>query len=246
MLDAYIVVDLEMTGLKVKTDRILEIGAVKVIEHQVVDTYEALVNPKMKIPNDVVQLTGITNEMAKKGCNLEDAVLKLFTFCEDMTLVGHNILFDYTFLKQYAVNHHITLEKKAVDTLWLARKFLPEAEKKTLDYLCEYLHIPRNQRHRALDDARAEGVLLEILQKRFADQYPEEFEPRPLQYKVKRQGSITPRQKKQLKELEEYHKIELPMELGSLSKNEASRLANQIMGKYGRMLSGTSKHYHGG
>lgn len=235
MLEDYVAVDLEMTGLRAKVDRILEIGAVRVKRGNTVETFGQIINPRMKIPKEITELTGITDEMTEKGCEIQKAMEEFRQFADGLPLIGHNILFDYSFLKQYMVNQGIPFEKDGIDTLKLARKFLPEAEKKTLDYLCSYLNISSSRRHRAREDAEAAAALFQYLQERFASQEPEAFLPKPLQYKVKKQGPITPRQKKYLKELAGWHKIDLPVEIDSLTRNEASRLTDKILSTYGRM-----------
>lgn len=235
MLDAYVAVDLEMTGLKIRTDRILEIGAVMVCHGIITDTYEWLVNPHRKLSEEIIQLTGITDEMAQGGCDVGRAVEEFLSFAQDLPLVGHNIIFDYGFLKQYAVNHGIVLEKRGVDTLKLARKCLPELEKRTLDFLCEEFRIERNKNHRALEDAKAAAMLLECFKEQFGHKMPEEFEPMQLQFKAKKQQPATKSQKKRLQELTEYYKITLDQELESLTKSEASRITDQIYSAYGRI-----------
>lgn len=242
MLESYVVVDLEMTGLRAKTDRILEIGAVKVENHQITESYQTLINPGIKIPQEVQELTGITDEMVSDGMTEQEAVEGFFEFCGDMPLAGHNILFDYSFLKQYAVNHKKTFERNGIDTLKLSRKFLPELEKKTLDYLCEYLKIERSHNHRALEDAKATHILLEYLWKNYGNQEPDAFQPIQLVYRAKKQSPATERQKRYLKELAEYHKISLDVAWESLTKSEASRRTDQILAQYGKMPKRESKH----
>lgn len=238
MLERYVVVDLEMTGLHARTDRILEIGAVKE-EVGKQEIFHRMVNPRMKISKEVTELTGITAEMAQKGCEPEQAAAEFRDFAEGFPLVGHNLIYDYSFLKQCLVNHGETFEKDGVDTLKLARKFLPEAEKKTLDYLCAYLQIARTKSHRALEDAKATNLLFQYLRERFEAQDPEAFLPKPLLYRVKKQGPASARQKKYLKELADWHKIDLNMELDSLTKNEASRMTDKILWAYGKIPSGS-------
>ena len=235
MLDAYVAVDLEMTGLRARTDRILEIGGVKVFRGQMIDTFQQLVNPRMTLPEEIVTLTGITDKMARQGSSVREAVEGFLAFAEDLPLAGHNLIFDFSFLKQYAVNHGISLEKQGIDTLKLARRFLPEIEKKTLDSLCELFQIPRGRNHRALEDAKAAAALLEILKHKYGSREPAAFQPKYLQYKVKKQQPATKQQKIRLQELTEYHKIELDREIGSLTRNEASRLTDQIYTRYGRI-----------
>lgn len=234
-LNSYVVVDLEMTGLNPAKDRILEIGAVKVEDGEITDTFHRMVNPKMKLSDEIAALTGITNEMVQMGCDCAGAVRDFVEFAEGFLLVGHNLIYDYAFLKQSAVNQGISLEKEGLDTLKLARKLLPEAEKKSLDYLCEYLHIARAKKHRALNDAQATAELLQYLKKQFQEKEPEVFLGKPLQYKVKKQQPATAAQKKRLKELMEYHKIEPEAEIESLTRSEASRMTDKILSKYGRI-----------
>lgn len=235
MLKDYIVVDLEMTGLNPKTDKILEIGAVKVCSKQITDIFSCIVNPECEIEERVQKLTGISSQMAAEGENLDDAVKVFLEFAQDFVWVGHNIIFDYSFMKQWAVNHKIPLTKYAADTLKIARKCLPELEKKSLDYLCEYYKIQREERHRAAEDAKATQALYEILEERFLEKEPELFCPKELQYKVKRQTKATERQKNYLKELAEYHKILLDVSVDQMSRSEASRLTDKIIHQYGKL-----------
>lgn len=236
MLERYVTVDLEMTGLHAKTDRILEIGAVKV-EPGKQESFHRMVNPRMKISKEVTELTGITDEMVRGGCEPERAAAEFRDFAEGFPLVGHNLIFDFSFLKQCLVNHGETFEKDGVDTLKLARKFLPEEEKKTLDHLCAYLQIARSKNHRALEDARATNSLFQYLQERFEGQAPEAFRPKPLLYRVKKQGPASARQKKRLQELADWHRIDLNVELDSLTRNEASRMTDKILWTYGKLPS---------
>lgn len=234
MLEDYIVVDLEMTGLDPKTDCILEIGAVKVKGKQIQETFSRLVCPGRELTEQIMSLTGITNEMAAAGEKPDAAMTAFMDFAEELPWVGHNIIFDYRFVKQWEVNHRIKKACYAVDTLKIARKILPELEKKTLDYLCDYYKIARNARHRALDDAWGTQILYEILEKSCYSKMPELFAPKELQCKVKRQTPATPRQKNYLKDLVEYHKIVLDVPIEQLNRSEASRLTDQIIHQYGR------------
>ena len=149
----YVVIDLEMTGLNVKTDHILEVGAVKVRNHHAVDQFGAILRQNIKIPEKVTELTGITETMVQEGAEKENAMKQFFEFIGDDIIVGQNVIFDYSFLKQWAVNHNMPLERNAVDTLKLARKFLPREQKKDLESLCAYFGVKRENAHRAFHDA---------------------------------------------------------------------------------------------
>ncbi len=234
MLESYVAIDLEMTGLQPKTERILEIGAVKVIGHKQVETFQTFVNPHRTLSQTVSDLTGITQEMVADGLEDVEALEKFLVFVGDLTLVGHNIIFDYSFLKQCATNHKIPLEKMAVDTLKIARICLPDLESKRLEALCRHYHIAEQQEHRALADALMNAALFEILQDQFGDSHGDLFEPKPLQYKAKRQGPATPAQKRDLMELISYHKIIPDVDVEALTKSEASRMIDKILFAYGK------------
>ena len=167
-----IAVDLEMTGLQVKTDRILEIGAVRLVDGQLRDTFQTFVNPHRRIDARITELTGIWPEMVENAPEAEEALRKFLEFAGEAPFLGHNVIFDYSFLKQCAVNHKISLERSALDTLKIARKVLKEPEKKSLEALCGYFQIDREHAHRAVDDAKATAELFLMLQQKYQQQEP--------------------------------------------------------------------------
>ena len=236
MIEEYIVLDLEMTGLSPKTDHIIEIGAVKIKNNEIIDCLEVLVNPECKIPERVVELTGITDEMVSEGMQKDDAVENLLHFIDGSILVGQNINFDYSFLKQWAVNHKRGLEAKACDTLKIARVLLPPEQPKKLEDLCKYFGIERNREHRAMDDAIETWKVFEALktlarEKGIGETY---FEPRPLSYQAKRQTPATKRQVERLKEYREKHQLSDEINWETLTKSEASRIMDKYILVYGR------------
>lgn len=235
------VVDLEMTGLRAKTDRILEVGAARVRNGVVTDTYSAIIRQQEKLSEKIVNLTGITDEMSEKGRELDEVMKEFLTFLGEEILVGQNIIFDYSFLKQWAVNHKYSFERQAVDTLKLARKFLPQEEKKDLESLCRYFGIPRCNAHRALDDAIETMQIFEELKKNYGEEDEEAFAPKPLLYKAKKQSPATPRQIRYLQELAACHNIELPRSLEGITRSEASKLTDQLILRYGKMQQGNQE-----
>lgn len=122
MTDTFVALDLEMTGLDPKKDRILEIGAVIVRDFQIKEQFQTFVNPHRAISPQAEAITGIRKDMVENAPEDVDGLKALMKFTGELPLVGHNILFDYRFLKQCAVNHNITYEKAAADTLKIARK----------------------------------------------------------------------------------------------------------------------------
>lgn len=105
------VVDLETTGLYPSQDRILEIGAVKVLDGEVADTFCMFADPQMKIPERIRELTGITQEMVAGQPTPAEAVRAFLDFCGELDLMGHNLIFDYSFLKHQAADQKIPFEK---------------------------------------------------------------------------------------------------------------------------------------
>ena len=223
----YTVLDLEMTGLAPKKDKVIEIGAVRVRGGCIVDTFGTLVDAGMPVPARVTELTGITGEMAASGMAEDEAMQRLITFIGTDTVVGHNIMFDYSFIKQWAVNRKLPLALSACDTLRIARVLLPGEQSKKLADLCTYFQIEREHAHRALDDAIETQKLFERL-KTLAGTKTELFEPKPLVYKAKRQTPATAHQKERLKELLEQYGITDTVCWETLTRSEASRMQDQI------------------
>ena len=236
MLEDYVVIDLEMTGLNPKTDRILELAAIRMRKGQEVARFSQLVNPQVPISEKITELTGITQAQALAGAEEEETVGAFLEFLGEDVLVGQNVIFDYSFLKQWAVNHKLQMEKQAVDTLKLARAFLPVEQKKDLESLCRYFAVPRVHAHRALDDARETALIFEKMKVLYGNGEGEKyFEPKPLQYKAKKQSPATERQKEYLKRLAKYHGITLEDFSPVMTKSEASRLTDKLLAQYGRM-----------
>lgn len=241
MIQDYIALDLETTGLNPARDHILEIGAVKVKNGAVDEIYSTLVDCKISIPPHITALTGISNEMLEAGKlegtakEPEQAVRELVDFCAKLPLLGHNILFDYSFVKQAAVNLGIHFEKDGVDTLKISRKFLPDLPSRSLEALCSHYQIMAKEHHRAVEDALSAAELYRRLADEFENGEMELFLPQKLIYRVKKQSPITKFQKAYLIDLVKYHRIVLDMSIDSLTKSEASRMIDRILSAYGKI-----------
>jgi len=235
MSNCLVALDLETTGLNPKTDRILEIGAVKMIDGKVTDTYSVFVNGGTKISEFITNLTGITDEMRRSGLPTREAMEGFLEFCGDADILGHNILFDYSFLKRNAVNLGYTFENMGIDTLQIAKKFLSELPSRSLGALCEHYHIIQERQHRAYEDAVSAYRLYECMKQEFENVSPAAFLPKPLIYEVKKESPITISQKRYLNDLLKYHRIELDAAIESLTKNEASRMIDNIISQHGRI-----------
>ena len=234
MINSYVSIDLETTGLNPKLDKIIEIGAIKVIDGKKADTFSAFVNPGRKLEERIMELTGITQQQVDEAEEIEQILPKLLVFLEDLPLLGHRILFDYSFLKKAAVNQRFSFEKTGIDTLRIARVFLPELEHRTLEYLCKYYEIPHTA-HRAIGDAEATSQLYQLLAEKYYAKDSTLFQPQPLHYAVKKETPATKPQKERLCRLIEQHGLTVDYDIEKLTRSEASRYADQITAKYGRL-----------
>lgn len=150
----YVVFDLETTGFSAVRDKIIEIGAVKVENGVITDTYSTFVNPKVPIPFQITQLTDITDNMVIDAPDIETVLPEFLTFAKDAVLVAHNASFDVGFLEQNCRYQDIVPDFTSVDTVGLARILLPSLSKFKLNVVAKALHITQEHHHRAVDDAR--------------------------------------------------------------------------------------------
>lgn len=232
MTDSYISLDLETTGLNPKTDKIIEIGAVRVICGEVQETFSALVNPGRRLEERIVELTGISDQELAGAKELSACFDDLLEFLGDLPLLGHRILFDYSFLKKAAVDRRLKLEKKGIDTLKIARRYLPELSHRDLPSLCRYYGIT-HKAHRALGDALATHELYRILAGDYYADGDSIWIPQPLHYQVKRDTPATPAQKERLARLLERYQITPDYEIDKLSRSEADRIIDKIRSSSG-------------
>lgn len=238
MTDSFVVVDIETTGLNPATERIIEIGAVRVREDKIEQEFDVLINPGRSLSSFIVELTGITDEMLEGAPDIREGLERFLDFAGEDILMGHHISFDYSFLKKNIVNTGGSFERKGIDTLKIARVALPDLESRSLERLCGYYGIINEHAHRACDDARATAELYLRLKKDFygkSEELDKLFLPVPLICQVKKDSPITPAQVRYLKALLEYHKLDLGIETESLTKSEASRHIDKIILNYGRI-----------
>ena len=233
MMVSYVSIDLGTTGLNPRLDKIIEIGAVKVKEGRLEETFSTLVNPARLLGEKISGLTGIKDEMLLAAPEIEEVMPKLLEFLEDYPLLGHSVLFDFSFLKKAAVNQRLSFERNAVDTLKIARKHLSFLEHRNLKYLCEYYGI-EHEAHRALSDAEATVSLYEKLAEQFYTEEETLFRPCALYYEAKRDTPATNAQKERLYRLINRHKLIVSVNVDKLSRSEASRLTDKILSEYGR------------
>lgn len=152
-VDDYVLVDIETTGLSPINDEIIEIGAIKVRENKIIDKYNELIKINRRLSPFITNLTGITDTMLKTG-KLPTVVFKEFVnFLEDNVIIGHNVNFDYGFLcdkcKKY-INYD--LENECIDTMYLAKKLVPNSINYKLGTLAKYFNVSYEGAHRGLKD----------------------------------------------------------------------------------------------
>lgn len=150
-----VAIDLETTGLDVHTDSIIEIGAVRLLDGQVVDEYAQLIDPGFPIPPFITSITGIDTAQVTGQPKIEQVLPAIKAFVGDTPIIGHNIDFDAGFM-----NKHGALETNVrIDTYDLAAVLLPRAPRYSLTSLTAEIGIDLEQAHRALDDAKATALL---------------------------------------------------------------------------------------
>ena len=158
----YVVFDLETTGFSPETNRIIEIGAVKVQNGKIVDKFSTFVNPQVPIPFRIEQLTSINDSMVIDAPVIADILPEFMKFCEGCVMVAHNADFDMSFIKKNCQRLDIPCKPTVVDTVALARVLLPNLNRFKLDTVAKALGVSLENHHRAVDDA---GCTAEIFVK---------------------------------------------------------------------------------
>ena len=161
----YCVLDLETTGLSAKTEKITEIGIMKIVNGEVVDKFSEFVNPEKHIPERVQEVTHITDDMVIDSPKIDEIFPRVLEFIKGSVLVAHNATFDIGFLKNVAKNLGYEFDYTYVDTLPLARKLYPELKKHKLGKIAEHLGIEVLVAHRALDDVDTTVKVLKEMMK---------------------------------------------------------------------------------
>ena len=161
----YCVFDLETTGISANNEKITEIGAIKIKNGEVIDTFECFVNPEKPIPERVVEITHITNDMVKDAETIETVLPKFLDFIGDSVLVAHNAEFDVGFIRHNASIQQLKFDNTYIDTLKLAKDLFPDYKKYKLGIIADKLGIRVDVAHRALDDVKTLVQVFEVMLK---------------------------------------------------------------------------------
>ncbi|MGN0503296.1 MAG: PolC-type DNA polymerase III, partial [Ruminococcus sp.] len=167
----FICFDIETTGLSASRDKITEIGAVKVVNGEITDTFSTFANPEMPIPQKITQLTGITDDMVKDAPSQSEAVSAFLEFAGDCVLVAHNAPFDTSFIRNACENMGREYNYTSIDTVAISRAILPDIKNCKLDTVAKYLRLGDFNHHRATDDAEILAKIFISLCRRLKDDY---------------------------------------------------------------------------
>ena len=151
--DEIVCFDIETTGLKVTQEAITEIGAVRLRNGEIVETFQTFVDPERRLTPEIIGLTGITDDMLRGAPKLKDALTAFLAFAGNAPLAAHNAEFDISFIRAGCRKCSIPFEPTYIDTLILAQNLLPGLGKYKLDIVAEHLQLPQFNHHRASDDA---------------------------------------------------------------------------------------------
>lgn len=160
----YCILDIETTGLSFRTEKITELGAVIYKNGEILDEFECFVNPEKSIPEEVVNVTNITDDMVKDAKTIEEILPKFLDFIGDRIIVAHNADFDVGFIKYNAERIGVKLENTYIDTLRLAKDLFPDYKKYKLGIIADNLGIKVEVAHRALDDVITLKKVFEVMQ----------------------------------------------------------------------------------
>ncbi|MHC1721223.1 MAG: PolC-type DNA polymerase III [Clostridiaceae bacterium] len=158
--DTLVIFDIETTGFSCNNHKIIEIGAIKLESGRITDTFNEFINPGTPIPNKIVELTGIKDEMVKDAEKVDTVLKRFMDFAGDSILVAHNSSFDMSFIRKNCIDLGIKCDNGVMDTLALAKFALPELKKYKLDSIARHLKINMGSHHRAVDDANTAAKIM--------------------------------------------------------------------------------------
>ena len=225
IISDYIAIDLETTGIRLSKDKIIEVGLLKVKDSHIIDTFSCVINPDMQVDDKILELTKISKNELENAKRIHEVINHIVDFCEEYVLLGHNTIFDYSFVKKEANRAGLEFEKRGIDTYKLCKKVLPENVRKNLTEACGYFGIERKNSHRAFSDAYYTHVLFQEIIKNFKTL---EISSEAMKVKIKKFVPIRKRTKEDLQKLLNCHRIGCKVYIDLLSESEAKRMMDKI------------------
>ena len=159
----YVVFDIETTGLNPYSDKIIEIGAIKVKSNKIIDEFSVFINPQMPIPKEITELTSITDEDVKDARTIDFVLPEFIEFSKNCILVAHNANFDVGFITEKSKQLKIETNFSYIDTIQWAKLTLPGQKRFNLDALCKKFDIVNEHHHRAINDAKVTSQIFRKL-----------------------------------------------------------------------------------
>ncbi len=206
--ETFVVFDLETTGFSAIKNRIIEIGAVKVVNGKITERFSSFVNPKVPIPFRIEKLTGINDSMVMDAETIEEILPRFLEFASDSVMVAHNAGFDMSFIQKNAEDIGEEIDYTVVDTVEMSRILVPEISKYTLDSVAKALNVSLENHHRAVDDAEATAEIFIKLCKRLREEGIVNLDG------INQMGAVS---KEAIRKMKSYHVI-------ILAKNEIGRV----------------------
>ncbi|WP_068449038.1 PolC-type DNA polymerase III [Caviibacter abscessus] len=161
--ETYVVFDIETTGLNPYSDKIIEIGAVKIQENKIIEKFSKFINPEIPIPKTITELTSITDDDVKDQDTIDIVLPQFLEFIGKSTLVAHNAKFDIGFVTEKAKQLNINTNFSYIDTIEWAKLTLPDQKRFSLDALCKKFNLVNEHHHRAVNDAEVTAQLFRKL-----------------------------------------------------------------------------------
>ena len=158
--DSFVVFDIETTGFSNLNEKIIEIGAVKIKNGEIIDRFSTFVNPEREIPLKITELTSINNDMVSNAPKIDSVIGDFYNFCKDSIIVAHNIDFDMSFIRRNGKEFGFIFSNSLLDTIDLCKLVFPELKRYKLNFIAKYLGINLENHHRAVDDAVATSMIL--------------------------------------------------------------------------------------
>lgn len=167
-----IVLDIETTGLDHRREKIIEFAAVKLVNEQIVEKYETLINPQQEIRTSSINIHGITPDMVADAPIIDEVLPQILEFIGDYPIIGHNVIFDYSFLNEVSISlYNKEIKNRRIDTQHMFREVFPEEFSHGLESLMKRFNVEFTTRHRAMADTQGLAEAYPQLKRLYEQKY---------------------------------------------------------------------------